>query len=43
MSAILAGIDAVRTPGDPISFGVALAVVALVTIGASLAPARIAQ
>jgi predicted permease len=28
------------TPGDPISFGIALAAVALVTIGASLAPAR---
>jgi predicted permease len=28
------------TPGDPISFGVALAAVALVTIGASLVPAR---
>ena len=28
------------TPGDPISFAVALAAVTLVTIGASLAPAR---
>jgi predicted permease len=28
------------TPGDPVSFGLALAAVALVTIGASLVPAR---
>ena len=28
------------TPGDPLSFGIALAAVTLVTIGASLAPAR---
>ena len=28
------------TPGDPLSYGIALAAVALVTIGASLVPAR---
>jgi ABC-type antimicrobial peptide transport system permease subunit len=28
------------TPGDPLSFGIALIAVTLVTIGASLAPAR---
>ena len=30
----------VRRPGDPISFGIALVAVTLVTLGASLAPAR---